>query len=355
VVIMATVRDPIEGREAFAGLRELRLEGLQAPEASRLLNSVADNPLDPISADRILSETEGNPLALVELGRDLSLKAQAATLLPGEPLPLSRELEIHFLRQVRSLSPLTQQCLLIVAVEPGDPDLVSKAADALGIPADSLGEARAARLLTPADAPTFRHPLIRAAVYGAASGVERRRIHATLAELIGPSEQDRRAWHLAAAAEGPDESTASELVSAAERAQRRGGWAARFAFLARAAELTPRGRRQSDRLLVAAEAALVAGLPAEAEGLVDRAKKTVSDPLRIAQARRLEAALLSFNKPGRAPAIACKALILRQPATPTSKPSKPVSSRANSPPERRQPPSAPRHWRFRARPALPAA
>lgn len=306
-VLMVTVRDPVDGRDPFAGLPDMRVTGLDPVDARQLLNSVAEGPLDSVTVDRIVSDTEGNPLALIELGRDLSSTTEAAALLPGEPLPLGRRLEEHFARQVQSLRTPVQQFLLIAAAEPTNPGLVWKAAEALGIPGNAAEEARVARLLNPGHAPTFRHPLIRAAVYGAAPLTERRRIHSILADLADPSEPDTRASHRAAAVDSPDESVAAELEQAADRAQSRGGWAARYAFLARSAELTPEGNVRSHRLLLAAEAAVVAGLPSKAEALLEKARAGLTNPAQIAQARRVEAGLLSFNKPGRVPQILLEA------------------------------------------------
>ena len=302
-VLMVTIRDPDEGRDSFAGLPDIRLEGLDPVHARRLLNRAADAPIDPLTLERVVAETGGNPLALIELGRDMSSTTETEALLPGEPLPLGRRLEKHFVRQVQSLPAPVQRFLLIAAAEPNNPYLIWTAAKALGVPPAAAEHARAARLLNLGQTLTFRHPLIRAAVYGAASPTERRRIHSVLADSADPSEPDARASHRAAAAVAPDESVAAELDQAADRAESRGGWAARYAFLARAAELTPEGSRRSQRMIAAAEAALVSGLPSKAEALLERGRIGLTDPLETARANRIEAGLLAFINPGRAPRI----------------------------------------------------
>ena len=302
-VLMVTIRDQDVDRDPFAGLPYIRLKGLDSVHARKLLNSTTDAPIDPLTLDRIVAETGGNPLALIELGRDLSSRTEAEALLPGEPLPLGRRLEEHFVRQVQSLPAPVQRFLLIAAAEPNNPYLTWNAAKALGVPSAAAEHARGARLLNLGQALTFRHPLIRAAVYGAASPTERRRIHSVLADLADPSEPDARASHRAAAAVAPDESVAAELDRAADRAQSRGGWAARYAFLARAAELTPGGSRRSKRLIAAAEAALVSGLTSKAEALLEKARTGLTDPLEMARANRIEAGLLALSNPGKAPRI----------------------------------------------------
>ena len=228
-------------------------------------------------------------------------------MLPDEPLPLSRRLEALFEQQVKVLPAPTQQFLLIAAAEPTDVDLVWEAARRLGLHVDAADAAIAAGLFDPKVLPAFRHPLIRSAAYGAADASDRRRVHQILAELVDPVTPDARAWHRAAAAAGPDEEVAAELERGAMRAGSRGGWSAHAAFLARAADLTPPSSRRTDRLLAAAEAALVAGKTPGAQALLQRASVAIAEPGQLARVKRLEGALLSFTQPGKVPATLLEA------------------------------------------------
>jgi len=307
IVLLIAVRDPPEVPDAFAGLEQMSISGLDSSNARRLLESLLPRPLDAVTTSRLVEETQGNPLALVELARGTAIEASSLGLLPDEPLPLGSRLEAIFERQVRVLPEATQQFLLVAAAEPTHVDLVWKAAGQLGLHADAADAAIAAGLFDPRRVPAFRHPLIRSAAYAAANASDRRRVHRVLAELIDPASPDARAWHRAAAAAGPDEEVAAELEQGAIRAESRGGWSARAAFLARAADLTPDSSRRTERLLAAAEAALVAGKVPGAEALLDRASGGSCDPSQVAHVRRIEAALLSFTQPGKVPATLLEA------------------------------------------------
>ncbi len=214
------------------------------------------------------------------------------TMLP-EPLPIGPHLEAHFLRAVAHLPERTQTYLLLVAAEPSDDSgVVSSAAAALGVCGADADAAVDCGLLTQATPPRFRHPLIRSAVYRGASAAERRRVHTSLAEAtVLEIDADRRAWHLAAAAEGVDESIACDLESSATRARARGGHAAAGIFLSRAAELTPDRERRAERVLAAATSHLAGGQPARARALLAGADLRFQNPVHRAQATRLAGAI----------------------------------------------------------------
>ena len=188
-----------------------------------------------------MTQTRGNPLALIEVGRELT----PAQLTGGDPLPellpLGPQLEAGFLRQTRDLPAGTQTLLLAAAAEPtGDPALLWRAGRDLGFTPDSGAPAQAGDLVVLGSVIRFRHPLVRSAIYHSAAPIERRRIHKALAAATDPGQDpDRRAWHLSEAAAEPDEGVAAGLEHAADRAMIRGGWAARAAFLTRAAVLSP--------------------------------------------------------------------------------------------------------------------
>ncbi len=316
LVLLLAVREPTEDRDAFAGLPELRIRGLQPSGARRLLSTALDQRLDMATTSRLVHETQGNPLALVELGRDATTSRRAAALLPVEPLPLSRRLEDLFKRQVQELPEETQQFLLVAAAEPAHTDVVWKAAEQLRIPAEVADPAIDAGLFDPQGAPAFRHPLIRSAVYGAASPSDRRRVHAAIADVLDVEEADLRACHRASAAAAPDEDIAAELERSADRTERRGGLPTRAVFMARAAELTPDSARRASRELAAAEAALAAGNVPRAEGLLQRARQGLTDPVQLARARRVEAAFHSFTVPGDVPLILLEAAKALEPLDP---------------------------------------
>jgi DNA-binding NarL/FixJ family response regulator len=248
-------------RETRAELRDLpafTVEGLPDHDARALLGSTVGFLLDEPIRDRIVAETRGNPLALLELPRGLTATQLAAGFglvgVPGLPV----RIEQSFLRQAETLPTSAQRLLLIAAAEPeGDPVVVGRAAGLLGI-ADDFTEV--AGLLTSGERLTFRHPLVRSALYGAAAGSERRAIHLALAAATdGSADPDRRAWHLAAAATGPDEEVAFALEQSADRAQARGGFAAAAACLQRAVALTIDPARRTERALAGAHASLRAG------------------------------------------------------------------------------------------------
>jgi DNA-binding CsgD family transcriptional regulator len=293
IALVFAVRESGGGRSVLDGLPELRLGGLPDADARRLLASVAAGPLAHHVGDRIVAETGGNPLALVEIGGELTASQLAGEYIFPEPLPMGSRLQERFLRQVRALPADTQRLLLLAAAERlGDPGLLWQAAGRLGIDDDAADPAEADRLLVFGPQVTFRHPLIRSAVYHGASAAERRAVHQALAAVIDPQrDPDRRAWHRAAAAAGPDEEVAAELARSAERATSRGGYAAATAFLGRAAELTPDQVRRAERLLAAAEAELIAGGSGKAQKLLQRVQGQLRDPLRRAQALRLQGAI----------------------------------------------------------------
>ena len=184
-------------------------------------------------AERIVAETRGNPLALLELPRGLSTAQLAGGFGLTDTGPLSGRIETTFQRRLEELPAASRLLLLIAAAEPvGDPSLVWRAAARLGVDADAAVPATAAEFVTLGTRVRFRHPLVRSAVYRGAPLDERRVVHAALAEATDPeADPDRRAWHRAQAAAGPDEEVALELERSAGRAQRRGGLAAAAAFL----------------------------------------------------------------------------------------------------------------------------
>jgi DNA-binding CsgD family transcriptional regulator len=285
VALMLVTREP--GRE-LEGLPKLGVAGLASSDARALLSSALGVPLDERVRERLVAETRGNPLALLELPRGLTPAELAGGFGLPDALPLSGRIEDSFRRRLAGLGAQTQRLLLVAAAEPvGDPVLLWRAAERLGI------ELRAADqtdgLLMIGTRVTFRHPLVRSAVYRAASLEDRRGAHGALAEVTDPAvDPDRRAWHRAQATAAPSEDVASELEGSASRARGRGGVAAAAAFLDRATDLTPDPTRRAERALAAAYAEHEAGAHIAARRLLGAAESGPLDELQRARARVLD-------------------------------------------------------------------
>jgi DNA-binding CsgD family transcriptional regulator len=294
VVLLLAARE--DGFEA-PGLPELPLGRLDR-NASRALLAERAPGLPPVLADRVLAEAAGNPLALLELPAALAERpmAPAASRQDPAPLPLPGRLQQAYYRQAAGLPAASRTFLLVAAAEEtGEEDLVRRAAQALGVPAAAADAAeRSGLIVVTAQAVAFRHPLVRAAVYQGATSAERAAAHAALAAaldapLAGESAADRRAWHRAAAAPGPDEQVAAELEQAAVRARQRLGHAAAAAALERAARLTPDQPDRARRLVAAAGAALDAGRPDAALALAAQGEGLTAAPGARAEIARVRA------------------------------------------------------------------
>ena len=273
----------------LVGLPHLLVDGLGDDDARDLLASVLAAPLDAGVRDQIVSETRGNPLALLELARSSTPAELAGGFgLPGA-VSLSASIEESFRRRLDALPAQTRRLVQVAAADPlGDPLLLWRAATRLGIPADAATPAADAALLELGALVRFRHPLVRSAAYRSASLQERQDAHRALAEVTDPAvDPDRRAWHRAQATPGPDEDVAEELERSASRAQTRGGLAAAAAFLERAAMLTPEPDRRAQRLLAAARAKRDAGALDAALGLLVVVEAGPLDSLRSAQVEHL--------------------------------------------------------------------
>jgi DNA-binding CsgD family transcriptional regulator/tetratricopeptide (TPR) repeat protein len=259
VALVFALREP--DQELFAGLPQLAVDGLPPEDARDLLTAAIHGPLDDRVRDRILVEARGNPLALLELPQDLSYAVLSGGLGRLGGKGLARRIEDSFRRRLAPLPADVRRLLLVAAVEPmGEPALVRRAAQLLGIEVDALSPAEFAGLLQLRERITFRHPLVRSAVYREATPTERREVHRVLAAVTDPAvDADRRAWHLAHAATGPDEYVAGELERSADRARARGGIAAAAGFLERAAMLSPDPAHRAGRALAAAQARTQAG------------------------------------------------------------------------------------------------
>ena len=285
-----------ESAHAFEQLPAVSVNGLPAAEAAELLRSVAPAPVDARVVDRILADTEGVPLALVEVGAEFSADELAGRAALPEPMPLGRRLADRFRRKATGMDPDTLAFLLLVAAEGcGNRAVVWDAARRDGIDADAAAAAAesAGMIELSAGSIRFRHPLLRSAVYHIASDTDRRRAHHALSEAADPDrDADLRAWHTSAAATGPDERVAAELERAADRAQVRGGYAARAAMLRRSAELSGDGGHRAARELRLAFAELKSGHPETAQELVDSAMPRLADPRAHAEAQRLRGDIL---------------------------------------------------------------
>jgi DNA-binding CsgD family transcriptional regulator len=283
----------------LGGLPELRLDGLGDDDARALLAAAIPGPLDGPVRDRILAEAAGNPLALLELPRGLTAIAGGFGL-PGA-MPLMSRIEQEFLRRLEPLPDATRRLLLLAAAEPvGDVALLRRAAEDLGLGLDAAAPAESMGLIELGARVRFRHPLVRSAAYRAASVEERRAAHGALAAATDPRvDPDRRAWHRAHAATGPDEEVASELERSAGSARARGGVAAAAAFLARATELTPGDERRGERALAAAQAQFEAAAPEPALNLLAMAELCPLDALQRARLTRLRGEIAFATRRGR--------------------------------------------------------
>src|SRR5215218_3978051 len=290
VAIVFAVRES-NARHDFDGLPELLLRGLAEEDARTLLMRAVPGRLDDRVRERIIAETRGNPLALLDLPGSLSAAALAGGFESLAATDLPRRLEDHYLQRAGELPEATRRLLLLAAAEPmGDATLVWRAAHGLGIESSSLAPAEDAQLVEVGARVRFRHPLVRSAVYRAAALSERRAAHRGLAEATDPdTDPDRRAWHRAHAAVGVDEEVAAELERSADRAQARGGAAAAAAFLARAAELTPDPAERGRRALAAAQAKFDAAAAAAALDLLATAELAPLDEFQRAWLERLRA------------------------------------------------------------------
>jgi DNA-binding CsgD family transcriptional regulator len=300
MAMVFAVREPSSGDD-LAGLPELVVEGLPEPDARALLESVVPALVDARVRDRILAETRGNPLALIELPRGLTSTELAGGFGVPDGRPLASRIQQAFLQRAQRLPRETQVLLLAAAAEPlGDLGLLWRAAERLGLSGEAGRPAEAARLIELGLRVRFTHPLVRSAIYRAASPGDRRDVHLALAEATDPVlEPDRRAWHRAHATSSPDETVAAELARSAGRAQARGGLAAAAAFLQRAAELTPDPAGRVARSLDAAQAKLDVADAGSASALLAVAELGPVDELQRARLERLRAQIVFAGQRGR--------------------------------------------------------
>ena len=301
--VVFAAREPADEQDliGLTGLTELAVRGLSEDDARALLTSVVAGPLDERVRDRIVAETRGNPLTLLEVARRLAPEELAGGFCsPGAPAAPSR-IEESFRRRLIPLPPSTRMLLLVAAAEPlWDPVLVWRAADRLGVEVETAAAAATAGLIESVGQVRFRHPMARSAVYLAASPEDRQRAHRALAEAIDPdADPDRRAWHQARATPGLDEGVAAELERSVGRARVRGGLPAAAAFCERAAELTADPARRARRALAAAQARHQAGAPDAAQRLLAMAQAGPLDELGRARAELLRAQLTADS--GRGP------------------------------------------------------
>jgi DNA-binding CsgD family transcriptional regulator len=309
VALVLALREPADD-QPFTGLPQMLLGALPRDDARELLETVIPGPLDERVRERILVETQGNPWAVLELPRGRTY----AELAGGFGLPggagLENRIEESFRRRLAPLPSQLRQLLLIAAAEPtGDASLVRHAAllHDIDVPAgesaDLAGLAHFGKWIT------FRHPLVRSAIYREAPLSERRKAHRALADVTDPTrDADRRAWHLSQAASGPDEQIAGELERSASRARARGGLAAAAAFLERAAMLTPDSAQRAGRALAAAETKFRTG---DIEATEDLLAMAAAGPLTESEQGRIELirAHLAFvtRRGGDAPLLLVKA------------------------------------------------
>jgi DNA-binding CsgD family transcriptional regulator len=289
-----------EPTDAVAGLPALVLRGLRGGDARALLDSVLTGPLDPRIRDQIVAETGGNPLALLELPRGLTADELAGGFgLPGA-VRLSSEMEVAFRSRIEALPDPTRRLLLVAAAEPtGDSALMWRAASQLGIRPDAATAAVEAELSSFASRVRFRHPLVRSAAYRSAPLRDRQQAHLALAAATDAHlDPDRRAWHLANAAPGPDDDIAAELDRSADRAQARGGIGAAAAFFERAAALTIDPVRRGERALAAASAKVQAGAFDVAVDLLAMAEAAQLSDLQQAKADLVRAQIAFATRHG---------------------------------------------------------
>ena len=300
-LVFAVRTSPLpRGDNPWAALKELVVRGLRDDDARALLDSVVPGRLDERVRDRIVAETRGNPLALLELTRGLTTTELAGGFGRPDTRPLASQIEQSFLRRITSLPDAAQRLLLAAAAEPvGDVPLLRRVAEQLDIGADAAGEAERAGLIEFGAQVRFRHPLVRSAAYRAADPGVRRDVHRALAEATDPEfDSDRRAWHRAHAAVQPDEALAGELERSAARAQSRGGIAAEAAFLRRATELTPDPAVRGTRAVAAAQATFEAGAPDTALDLLAAAEMGPLDEAQSARLMRLRAQIVFARRRG---------------------------------------------------------
>jgi DNA-binding CsgD family transcriptional regulator len=298
IMLVFAAREAGDG-EAFS-LPTMTLDGLTREDARALLTAAVPGQLDDQVRDRIVEETHGNPLQLLELLRAMS----AAELAGGFGAPqlggFASHLEEHYSRRVQALPRPAQQILMLAAADPtGDATLLWRAAKILGVCRETAAGAESEQLLEIGDRVRFRHPLVRSAAYGAGTPDDRRAAHAALAEATdNQADPERRLWHLAAAATGPDEAVASELERTAAAAQARAGLAAAAAFLQRSLELTDEPQRRAERALAAAHAHMHAGDFDAALGLLAEARAVAVDDVQRGRIERLRGQVQYASKPG---------------------------------------------------------
>jgi DNA-binding CsgD family transcriptional regulator len=300
VALVLGIRE-VGDESELPGLPDLTVRGLTDGDARALLESAIHVQLDERVRSRIVSETRGNPLALLELPRAMTPAELAGGYAVPEAMPMASRIEQGFRRRLEALPPQTRRLLLTAAAEPvGDATLVWRAAERLGIAFEAAAPASEAGLLDIDGRVRFRHPLVRSAAYRASAPPERQEVHRALADATDPErDPDRRAWHRAQATDGPDEDVAAELERSASRAAARGGIAAAAAFLERAAELTPDSAARGGRALAAAQAKFESAAPDAALDLLALAELCPLEELQRARLERQRAEITFARTRGR--------------------------------------------------------
>jgi DNA-binding CsgD family transcriptional regulator len=296
VVVFAS-RDAAHVETQLTGVPRLRVPGLAPEPAVMLLASSLPAPMDPAAAAQIADATGGNPLALIDLATELSVKRLAESSLADEPLPIGPRLETFYLQRVRSLAAEAQLWLLIAAADStGNLALIRAAGEELGVSGSASETAETAGLVELGGTARFRHPLVRSAAYGAATGAERRRVHAALASAAAElTLVELEAWHAAKATLGTDTSVADRLERVADLAGQRGGFSSRASVLVQAAGLTPDGSRKQARLVAAAEATLATGAAQLARSMLGEVDQDTLDPLSRARMVAVRASVAMFT------------------------------------------------------------